>query len=284
MFFEDFQQEYECTFVDSALSYITLDLIFANTPGMREGDRAAPLEGEDMGEGGDIEVHTFKTADELLAGYRLELHGELFLGYDVARRRDAAVIFVIGVMPDGKKKSVADIEMVNQPFEYQRDQLRKIMKRLPVVRGCIDQTGQGEDTTETLQNEFTSSILEGVLFNPKSKEELAIGIREGLERRDFLLQNDDRFRRQVHSIKRIPTSGGAFRYDSERDDLGHADSFWAWALANYAIPKQGAKKGFYEQYREKRTGAEKAVSGEVETKKPKSLNAALRNMARGRFL
>jgi hypothetical protein len=34
--------------------------------------------------------------------------------------------------------------------------------------------------------------------------------------------------------------------------LGHADSFWAWALANYAMPKQDAPKGFYEQYRESR--------------------------------
>jgi phage FluMu gp28-like protein len=37
-FFEDFQQEYECNFIDSAESYISLDLIHANTPGAREED------------------------------------------------------------------------------------------------------------------------------------------------------------------------------------------------------------------------------------------------------
>jgi phage FluMu gp28-like protein len=76
-----------------------------------------------------------------------------------------------------------------------------------------------------------------VEFTVQSKDELARGVREGLEWGEFLLQNDGKFHRQIHSIKRIPTSGGAFRYDSERDDRGHADSFWAWALANYAIPK-----------------------------------------------
>ena len=284
---ESFQQEYECVFIDSAESYISLDLIYANTPGMRENDRAAELaEGEGEPYETDIEVHAFKTADDLLAGYEPEIHGpHLFLGYDVARRRDAAVIFVIGQLPNGKKRSVANIEMINQTFEYQRDQIRKIMKSLPIVRGCIDRTGQGEDTTETLQREFTSTRLEGVEFNIQSKDELARGVREGLEKGEFLLQNDSKFHRQIHSIKRIPTSGGVFRYDSERDEHGHADSFWAWALANYAIPKQAAVKGFYEQYRENRdkkrvVAVEKGAgeSTDAGMQRGKSLQRVLREM------
>jgi phage FluMu gp28-like protein len=192
------------------------------------------------------------------------------------------VIFIIGLLPNGKKLSVANIEMINQTFEYQRDQIRKMIKAgLPIVRGCIDRTGQGEDTTETLQREFTATLLEGVEFNIRSKDELARGVREGLEKREFLLQNDSKFHRQIHSIKRTPTSGNAFRYDSERDDMGHADSFWAWALANYAIPKQGAAKSFYEQYREKREAAKKATPVQGDTpesgiRRGKSLNRVLR--------
>lgn len=283
---QSFQQEYECVFIDSAESYIPLDLIYANTPGMREYDRAAELaegEGEPYKKGSDIEIHAFKTADELLAGYEAEIHGpHFYLGYDVARRRDAAVIFIIGLLPNGKKRSVANIEMINQTFEYQRDQIRKIMRSLPVMRGCIDRTGQGEDTTETLQREFTSTKLEGVEFNIQSKDELARGVREGLEKREFLLQNDNKFHRQIHSIKRIATSGNTFRYDSERDELGHADGFWAWALANYAIPKQTAKKGFYDQFHEKRAGAgEKAGNGEGRIKSGKSRDSVIREMLKG---
>ncbi|MDR2535182.1 MAG: hypothetical protein LBD29_04010 [Treponema sp.] len=278
---QSFQQEYECVFIDSAESYISLDLIYANTPGMRENDRAAELaegEGEPFGKN-NVEVHAFKTTDELLAGYDPAIHGpHLYLGYDVARRRDAAVIFIIGLLPRGEKISVANIEMINQTFEYQRDQIRKIMKSLPIVRGCIDRTGQGEDTTETLQREFTSTVLEGVEFNIQSKDCLVRGVRESLEKGEFLLQNDNKFHRQIHSIKRLPSPGGAFRYDSERDEQGHADSFWAWALANYAIPRKTAVKGFYEQYREKREGAEKITSrGPVtERAKGKPVNRVLR--------
>jgi phage FluMu gp28-like protein len=250
-FLEDFQQEYECTFIDSAESYISMELIQSNTPGMREEDWQK-MGMTDDGEI-DIEVHTFKDADSLCLGYIPEKHGKLFVGYDVARRRDAAVIFVIGQLPDGEKMSVADIVMFNKDFEYQLDEFRKIMRGLSPVRACIDQTGQGEMIVETLQKEFGSSRVEGVLFTAQSKEMLAIGVRQGLERHEFLLQNDNRFHTQIHSIKRIPTSGGAFRYDSERDENGHADSFWAWALANHAVIEgNSAKGGFYGQWREKR--------------------------------
>jgi len=288
---ESFRQEFECTFLDGSESYISLDLIYANTPGKREGDRSIALDHDGMGEDENehLEIKVFKTADELLAdAYRPEKHGHLlYMGYDVARRRDAAVIFIIGVLPNGKKVSVAHIEMINRTFEYQRDQVRKIMRSgLPVVRCCIDQGGLGEDTTETLQREFSTTRIEGVMFNTESKAELAMGIREGLEKREFLLQDDGRFHRQIHSIKRIPTSGYAFRYDSERDEMGHADSFWAWALANYAIPRSSAteRKGFYRQYREKRTGTvstpKSAVAEPVERERPKgkSLRRALREM------
>jgi phage FluMu gp28-like protein len=280
---QSFQQEYECVFIDSAESYISLDLIYANTPGKREGDRLTPLnEGEFENPDDELEITAFKTADELLAGYDPEIHGNLFLGYDVARRRDAAVIFVIGLLPNGKKRSVANIEMINQTFEYQRDQVRKIMKRLPVVRGRIDQKGMGEDTTETLQREFTSTVLEGCMFTPQEKEELAMGAREGLEKSEFLLQNDNKFHRQVHSIKRIPSPGGNVRYDSERNEDGHADSFWAWALANSAVPKQGARKGFYEQYRERKQRNAGIVETEVvdagAPPRGKSLYSALRSV------
>jgi phage FluMu gp28-like protein len=278
---QSFQQEYECVFIDSAESYISFDLIYANTPGMMDRDRDVPLR-DDEEEDVSLEINVFKTADDLIAGYDHEVHGpHLYLGYDVARRRDAAVIFVIGQLPNGKKRSVANIEMINQTFEYQRDQIRKIMTTLSIVRGCIDRTGQGEDTTETLQREFTSTKLEGVEFNIQSKDELARGAREGLEKGEFLLQNDSKFHRQIHSIKRIPTSGGAFRYDSARDDMGHADSFWAWALANHAIPKQTAAKGFYEQYREKKriaTEQGRSESAGAGMQRAKSLNRVLREM------
>lgn len=273
MLLEDFQQEFECIFVDSAMSYITLDLIYANTPGMREEDRADSLqegEGESLERDNDgIEVKIFRDADSLVLGYKPEKHGRLFLGYDIARFRDAAVIFVIGQLPNGKKISVAEIEMRGQTFDYQIDQFKKILMNPPIVRACIDRGGMGEPICEWLQKEFGDSVVEGVKFDAVSKEEMATSVRKGLEKREFLLQNDSKFHRQIHSIKRFPISGGGFRYDSTKDEDGHADSFWAWALADRAVIKGEDSGNFYTRRASKKI--QDAVRSGQETK-PSGVN------------
>ena len=260
MFLEDFNQEFECVFVDQSSSFISLELIHENTPGMRTIDRRERLLGGNITEDADIEeereyeIKVFTDVDSLCLGYDKDKHGLLFVGYDVARYRDMSVIFVLGLLPNDKKIAVAEIEMQNKTFEYQRDKIRQIMALLPVARCAIDRTGQGMDTTETLQREFGSSKIEGVNFTMASKEVLAIEVRAGLEEREFLLHNSVKFHKQIHSIKRIATAGGGFRYDSTRDKTGHADSFWAFALANYAVitKKQRQRLGFYQQWKMKK--------------------------------
>jgi phage FluMu gp28-like protein len=178
--------------------------------------------------------------------------------------------------------------MINKDFTYQLDQFRNIMGTLPVIRACIDKTGQGEMVTETLQKEYGADRVEGVIFNIASKEDLAVRVKMGLEKHEFFLPNDKRFLTQIHSIKRIPTSGGAFRYDSERDEFGHADSFWAWALANYAItPVAEAAPNFYKKWHDKRDrelkGEKEAAAAEISAKplRGKSRDRVLREMLKG---
>jgi phage FluMu gp28-like protein len=49
-FLEDFQQEQECSFIDSKSSFISLELIYSNTPGMRPGERERALEDDEVDE------------------------------------------------------------------------------------------------------------------------------------------------------------------------------------------------------------------------------------------
>jgi phage FluMu gp28-like protein len=293
MFLEDFQQEFECTFIDFALSYIPLDLIYANTPGMREGDRLDGLDegqGENVDEKG-IEIKVFRTTDELLLGYRPDIHGRLFLGYDVARFRDAAVIFLLGQLPNGKKRAVAEIEMVNVKFRVQKENMQRILRGLPVVRGTMDRTGIGLQMCEDLQDEFGETRLEGMDFTPASKELLAIGFKKSLENTELLLHNDKKYQRQIHSIKRMAGQGGIFRYDSQRDEDGHADSFWASALADFAVI-EGDKKtsNFYDDWaRKKAQGVVQSSDSEPTTgagssltpnRRGKSLNSVIGRITR----
>ena len=250
---EDFQQECECTFVDSAASYISLDLIYANTPGRRDSDiiSADLPDDEYFSDKYNFEIKSYKDADSLIAEYNPQKHGSpLFMGYDVAELHDATAIYVMGIK-DGKKRALMRYEKTSVAFDEQKAIVRKLMSSLPIYRACIDCTGMGSPIHKELHKEYGDRI-EGIKFTLQSKETLVMGVKFGLERNEFELENDREFHAQIHSIKRTPSTGGSFRYDAERTEKGHADSFWAWALANHAATAQIGTPNFYDEYARKK--------------------------------
>lgn len=275
--YDTFRQEYECDFIDSAESYIPLDLIFANTPGKRECDidlsLCEKMDDEEYWEyNRNIDFQAYKDLDTAILNYKPAAHGEtLFLGFDVGRDHDATAIFLIGKMPNGKKRDFARIELRNVPFEMQKETILKAYKELPVYRGRMDATGIGKPVFESLHN-ILGDRIEGVVFTPEEKEIMAIDVKRGLEQREFLLSNDKEFHRQIHSIKRTSNGGKYFRYDAERNEKGHADSFWAWALANSAVTLTEKKNNnFYAQRRQKRIELMKEDPNEKAERIQKSL-------------
>ena len=286
---EDFQQECECSFIDSASSYISLELIFSNTPGKRECDVPADSVSdeeyfsEESNTG--ISIKAYKDVDDLIANYKPDIHGSpLFLGYDVGRTHDATAFYIIGMTKDGKKRSVLRCEMRNTEFETQKGAFCKLYDNLPIYRGAMDKTGMGASIYEALQKRYGDRI-EGVTFTAQSKEQLAMSVKFGLEKQEFLLENDRDFHSQIHSIKRTATVGG-FRYDAERNEKGHADSFWAWALANYAAEGKNRVINFYDQWaKNKRQSSEIILTQEHEGSRArhgKSLQSVLNHYNRRR--
>lgn len=253
---EDFQQECECAFIDTAESYISLEEIYSCVPGMNDGLLAAEISDEmpEVGEAEswlskELEIH-HSVSDMCTKPYDIDRDGVLYIGYDIAKKRDATSIFVLGKLADGRKKVYGYEELRAKDFEYQINCIRDLLKSLPVRRVCLDSTGMGAPIAERLEKEFGAKV-EGVLFNTESKEGMAQNIKIGLQRKEFILPNDKNLHHQIHSIRRIPTVGGHFRYDADRDENGHADSFWAFALANNAC-ENGKRSGFYEQRAERK--------------------------------
>lgn len=268
--FDTFRQEYECDFIDSSESYIPLDLIYSNTPGKRESDidlsACESMSDEEYWEyNRGIDFQAYKDIDTAILNYRPEYHGEtLFLGFDVGRTHDATAIHIIGKMPDGKKRDFARIELRNVDFESQQNVILQAYKELPVYRGRMDMTGIGRPVYEALHKKL-GDRLEGVVFTPEEKEIMAIDVKRGLEQREFLLSNDKEFHRQIHSIKRTSNGGKYFRYDAERNEKGHADSFWAWALANSAVVSTDNKSmNFYAQRKQKKMDLQDSLLSKTE--------------------
>ena len=250
---EDFQQECECVFIDSSASYISLDLIYANTPGRREDDIPLNIENDEeyFNAKRDVEIHCFKDADDFILNYSPEKYGSpLYMGLDIGRTFDATVFYIIGLV-NGKQRSVLRHEMRNAEFDSQFDVLCRLMEDLPIYRCAIDNGGIGSNLAENAQKRYGERV-EQYRFSLQSKEVLAMNVKMGLERREYELDNNRDFHAQIHSIKRTPSSGGGFRYDAERNERGHADSFWAWALASYAASAKNTTPSFYAEYARKK--------------------------------
>lgn len=287
---EDFQQECECSFVDSSESYISLELIYDNTPGMRDDDIPDSVSDDDYYEAmRDIEVKAFSDPDELILRYDPEIHGDiLYMGMDIGRYHDATAFYILGKTHDGKRRSVFGMELKNTKFDDQKKVFRKLMHELPIYRAMIDRTGMGTQLAEEMGEEF-GDRAEGIPFTFENKAILAMDVKLRMERKEFLLENSRSFHHQIHSIKRIPAPGGGFRYDSDRTEEGHADKFWAFALASHAMGNNcNVSSCFYTEYHRKKTEtmikseegeiSNNTVSGLTSIRRGKSLESVLRRV------
>jgi len=165
---------------------------------------------------------------EPLAGYT---GGPAFVGVDVGRKHDLTMIWVLEPVGDVLwTRQVHAVE--NTPLPDQQKILAEVLRSVKLGRCCVDQTGIGLGLFEYAQREFGASRIEGVTFTNKSKQALAVGIKESFEDRRVRIPADCRqVREGLHKVRKTTTGTGLIRFDAPRDDAGHADEFWALALA-----------------------------------------------------
>ncbi|MBZ5516773.1 MAG: hypothetical protein LAN62_18370, partial [Acidobacteriia bacterium] len=106
-----------------------------------------------------------------------------------------------------------------------------------IRRACIDATGIGAPLAEALAREFGPRV-EPVVFTAALKEDLAFRTKRRLEARLSLLPDTREVRRAFSAVKKYVTPSGNLRFDAARTDAGHADEFWAKALADLAADSE----------------------------------------------
>ena len=171
--------------------------------------------------------------------------GDVFLGYDVARKRHLSVIWM-DEMADGVLRTVAVIELKKSPFFVQKQILHTLLKCADFRRCCIDESGIGAQMAEETSDLFGGHRVEGIPFTSKNKEMLAYGLKNNFQDRGSLIPADRNIRNSLHSVKKYSTTTRNFRFDAEATEkTGHADHFWAKALAIHAaIGKVGSPNIF----------------------------------------
>jgi phage FluMu gp28-like protein len=156
---------------------------------------------------------------------------QLFLGLDVARKKDLCVIDVGEKIGDVVWDRVR-IELLNRSFAEIEEQLYQLLALPQLRRACIDATGLGIQLAERARERFDWKI-EPITFTAQTKEALAIGLKVDLENRHLRLVDDPHLRADLRGIRKEITLSGNTRYAGESRD-SHCDRFWALALRQQA--------------------------------------------------
>ena len=201
------------------------------------------------GSGAWLTWETIRAIEDALAGDPDAFAGgNTYFGVDVARRRDLWVLAAL--------ERVGDVLWLRElvvrqgiSFSEQRAIVRDRAARYRPSRISVDQTGMGEAVVEQLQDDFGELRVEGVLMTGPRRLDVATALREAVEDRGLRIPAGDALRRDLHSIRAEAGPTGAPRLLADTGETdGHADRFWAIALA-CAAAAQGRPEYAYQPAR-----------------------------------
>lgn len=217
---ESFQQEYMCNPADDDVAFLEYDLIAA--------------------------VEYAAGADWQRRG-----GGRLYTGIDIGRKHDLTVCWQMeeigGVLLTRRIERLqnmrkSDQEKIIWPMIEESD------------RTCIDATGLGIGWADDAQDKFGQYKVEAVTFTPRVKEELAYPVKGLMEDRGVRIPYDPKVRAALRMVTKQTTAAGNIRFTAERTADGHADEFWALALAVHAASSPAAPIEFDSLSRAEMTG------------------------------
>lgn len=203
---ESFQQEYMCNPADDDAAFLEYDLIASvEYPGGADWQRR---------EG-----------------------GRLYTGIDIGRTQDLTVAWQVEELGD-----VLYTRRVERLQNMRKSDQEKIL--YPMIeasdRTCIDATGLGIGWSDDAQDKFGEYRVEAVTFTPRVKEELAYPVRSRMEEKRIRIPHDPKARAAMRTVTKQTTAAGNIRFTAERTADGHADEFWALALAIHAASNPSA--------------------------------------------
>lgn len=168
-------------------------------------------------------------------------HEALRAGYDIGRKIDLSVLIAFALR-EGKHTLATYETFRKASFDAQRTALGDFLETHQGAMIKIDATGIGADLAETMHKRYKKRATE-VLFTAPSKERMALNLKKAFEDGRVRIPNDPLLIADLHAIKRKAGARG-FLYDADRNEHGHADRFWATALALFHEDFVGNQKGF----------------------------------------
>ena len=156
--------------------------------------------------------------------------GRCVVGNDIARRKHLWVAWVLEIA-GGVAWTREISELQDASFAEQDAELDRLVERYRPARVAIDQTGMGEKPVEDAVRRYGKERVEGVLMTPAARLELAGALRRRFEDSTIRIPGRAAVRQDLHAVRRAAGPTGAPRLVAAADTDGHADRFWACALA-----------------------------------------------------
>jgi len=196
----EYKQEYEALFIEEADVYLTMELI----------QSCISADAEPKTEGDPTKTY--------------------LIGIDFAKKKDETVVIVLEQRAD-KKLIVRHIDAWSQmDYTEQIARIGEICKKFRITGGAADQTGVGEAVLEDLRK--IAPCITGIIFNQKTKFEIASTLRLMMEHKRILLPDHKRLILQLNSVGYQVSRPGNILFQPSRE---HDDHFWALALAVHAL-------------------------------------------------
>jgi phage FluMu gp28-like protein len=213
---ESFQQEYMCMPADDASAFLEYDLIA----------------GCEYGSADDWE---FESPDDCKGK-------TCFAGVDIGRRKDLTVLWVLELLGDTLyTRKMIELQNMSKP-----DQEKALWPWINWMnRTCQDYTGLGIGWGDDAQRRYGEYRYENVTFTSHVKEALAYPVRGKMEDRKLRIPYKPQLRADLRAVTKETTAAGNIRFTAERSENGHADRFWALALAIHAAGNSGPSQFAY---------------------------------------
>jgi phage FluMu gp28-like protein len=200
---ESFQQEYCCNPADDDAAFLEYEL----------------LSSAEMARAEDAD-YSWEQLEQC--------RGRLYAGVDIGRKNDLTVLWLVELLGDVLyTRKVVTLKNMSKP-----DQERVLWPYMALAnRSCMDYTGLGIGWGDDAVRQFGEYKVECVTFTAQVKERLAYPVRGRLEDRRLRIPADAAIRADLRSVGKSVSASGHVRFTAERSKDGHADRFWALALA-----------------------------------------------------
>lgn len=163
-------------------------------------------------------------------------YGRLRLGVDLGRVADRTALVLVGEVLDpvslaatGIARVLATHSVQGMDFAGQRALIEDWIARHDPQAVVIDRSGLGWQLAEELADAHPGRVFPRG-FTAPMKERLALNLLRLAEQKRLSIPRDPALMAELHAVRRLPTATG-IRYDAPRNAAGHADRFWALALA-----------------------------------------------------